>query len=515
MTTSSSRFPRVDTSKSASFFEKPKRIIALMAISGFALLFVGAGVAAYLGSSQTRAPMMPALADAVSAPGEQTATVSPALAKTLLLPAKEDVGASVEAEARVEAPSKAVAVLSVAELLEDRKTQAPVPLSEAELRQELLKVLVVGLEMPLRVKSMPRRGSRPGSGAGSWSVPTRPDWESLHGRELAAKMPAAAGLPFRAEKDCQLTASQASELQRLSATLREALGEAAWIEHRESRAEMIRLALRRNFVKQKLFGSSEGPDRDDDIVPALMQSLASEDRFLSRVLVTKLAHIRGQSSSEALAKLVLFDPSEEIRLLALESLNKRHPEEFRHVLLDGVRYPWPPVAAHAAAAFVQLKDREAVPALMRLAQEEDPRAPRPDAKEGYTVRQVVRINHLRNCHLCHAGSTEPKDPVRGRVPPLDRPLATGAEYYQDDKGIFVRADITYLKQDFSVWLPVENPEPWPALQRFDFVVRTRRATDEEVAAYRERPADTSYPQREAVLWALKELAAKAATPKGP
>ena len=65
----------------------------------------------------------------------------------------------------------------------------------------------------------------------------------------------------------------------------------------------------------------------------------------------------------------------------------------------------------------------------------------------------------------------------------------------------IRGDITFLRQDFSVPQPVEWPDNWPAYQRYDYFVRTRYPTDEELR--RDGPA--TYPQREAVRWALREL----------
>jgi hypothetical protein len=74
--------------------------------------------------------------------------------------------------------------------------------------------------------------------------------------------------------------------------------------------------------------------------------------------------------------------------------------------------------------------------------------------------------------------------------------------------LVIRADITFLRQDFSVQLPAIKIVPVqgvaPAL-RFDFLVRTRRLTKAEVARLQEPQEEASYPQREAVLFALREL----------
>src|SRR5262249_50833931 len=69
-------------------------------------------------------------------------------------------------------------------------------------------------------------------------------------------------------------------------------------------------------------------------------------------------------------------------------------------------------------------------------------------------------------------------------------------------GDHIRADVTYLRPDFSVALPVENPGLWPKMQRYDFFVRTRPAQPWEA----DRPATGgAYPQREAVLRALRQI----------
>jgi len=69
--------------------------------------------------------------------------------------------------------------------------------------------------------------------------------------------------------------------------------------------------------------------------------------------------------------------------------------------------------------------------------------------------------------------------------------------------VLVRPDVTYLQQDFSWVLPVANPGPWPAYQRFDFLVRTRPATETDKAA-----SDAESPQKKAVVRALQALTGK-------
>jgi hypothetical protein len=78
--------------------------------------------------------------------------------------------------------------------------------------------------------------------------------------------------------------------------------------------------------------------------------------------------------------------------------------------------------------------------------------------------------------------------------------------------------VTYLRQDFSVLEPVADANPWPEMQRFDFLVRTRTLTDDEAAAYREkldvREAGRPSPYQRAALMALRELTGKDTEPSG-
>jgi hypothetical protein len=69
-----------------------------------------------------------------------------------------------------------------------------------------------------------------------------------------------------------------------------------------------------------------------------------------------------------------------------------------------------------------------------------------------------------------------------------------------------------LRQDFSLKQLVEDAKPWPPLQRFDYMVRQRPLTAAEVKQLGlhdgrgQQGAPADYPQRQAVLYALKALA---------
>src|SRR5262249_1450943 len=114
--------------------------------------------------------------------------------------------------------------------------------------------------------------------------------------------------------------------------------------------------------------------------------------------------------------------------------------------------------------------------------------------------------HLRNCLLCHPPSANANDLVRGVVPTPGKPMLTGCYGAATASGDFVRADITFLRQDFSVSLPVKDAAPWPDDQRFDFVTPVRPAKPEEMPEIAAKPSN--YAQREAVLYALRGLSGK-------
>jgi hypothetical protein len=122
--------------------------------------------------------------------------------------------------------------------------------------------------------------------------------------------------------------------------------------------------------------------------------------------------------------------------------------------------------------------------------------------------------------MCHApGNTPdvPADGVTAQVPVPGEPLPTPSSGYGSSvPELLVRVDVTYLRQDFSVKLPVADAHPWPEMQRFDFLVRTRELTDEEARAYEEKagkrkPGQVS-PYHRAALLALRELTGRDAEP---
>lgn len=347
-----------------------------------------------------------------------------------------------------------------------------------------------------------------------------PGHETAFTPNLLAGRPDLTGLPYRKGASCQLSAEQAKDLHNLSREMRSVLGELISPRKGQDPVEPHLLAdsLRKNFLSKTKISTTDDTRQFRDVfrkecsVATLMQMLpAEENKDVRVVLVEQLAAIKHVSASQALARLALFDISPEVRGAAIEALSLRSRDDYRAVLLSGFRYPWAPVADHAAEALVSLQDRDAVPALRQLASEPDPSLPFVDPEQGgaLVVREVVRINHLRNCMMCHAASTNAEDKVRAPIPDPGKPLPPLITYYGGipEGEIVVRADITYLRQDFSVAQPVGNADPWPKMQRYDYLVRNRPITTAEHAR-RSRSEPLSYPQRESVLFAIRELTGK-------
>jgi sugar lactone lactonase YvrE len=320
--------------------------------------------------------------------------------------------------------------------------------------------------------------------------------------------PDLAGLPMRMGDDCHLSAEAAEHLQGGSLSLRQHLL-AATQGGAPARGAAGDTRPDPRYLHRALGGDGDKFNKwlKPEAVPALQQLLMAENEFVREVLVEQLAHIDGPKASVALARRALFDLHPTVRRQAVEALANRPAAEYRQVLLDGFRYPWPAVADHAAEAVASLGLREAVPALLGLLDQPAPGEPyQKPGKPGLFVMEVVRVNHLRNCLLCHAASLDTTDKVRGRVPRTDQPLppAFSREYYASNTGTFVRADVTYLQQDFSLPLTVNNPGQWPSSQRFDFMVRERPARVGEGTHKASEPRPASEQQR-AVFFALREL----------
>jgi hypothetical protein len=330
--------------------------------------------------------------------------------------------------------------------------------------------------------------------------------------DLVAHRPDLEGLPLRKAAECQALQDEALEMCVLSSTVgRDRRGtrptpRTSNADHM-SYSETIRSGIgMAHYIKDNLNRSEW---KSDVGARFLVQMFGTEGYAARQQIIKKLSGIKGKVAGAALARSALFDVHPDLREEAVQALKDRPRAEYRPVLLEALRYPWPPVADHAAEAIVALEDRDILPDLARLLDKLDPQAPIRSTAERWTAPELVRVNHLGNCVLCHAPSCDKRDPVRGVVPVRGEPLPV--VYYGASRGDFVRADVTYLKQDFSLMETVEKPDKWPDLQRFDYLVRQRELSAGEVACLpTTNPA--SYPQREAVLWAMRELAGSKLSP---
>jgi hypothetical protein len=265
-----------------------------------------------------------------------------------------------------------------------------------------------------------------------------------------------------------------------------------------------------------LAGGADGSD--EHITPAriaaLIQILGPAPAARRVGLAKYLANVPHADSTKALAKLATFAPEDEVRRVAVKALKVRRESE---LLRQGLRYPYPAVAKRTAEALIALQRVDFVPELVALLDEPDPRAPSAESGKPPTVRELVRINHHRNCFLCHAPGEFASDALFAPVPIPSQSLPLPGAYYGGDGAeIVVRFDVTYLRQDFSLLQPVADADPWPELQRFDFLVRRRVLSPEEAQVYRaalelKEPGILS-PYHRAALAALRELTGRDTAP---
>ncbi|MBM4070947.1 MAG: hypothetical protein FJ271_18660 [Planctomycetes bacterium] len=308
--------------------------------------------------------------------------------------------------------------------------------------------------------------------------------------ELKRRRPDLAGLPFRTGRD-----------GRLGSDERQRFGKAVQKVHESLRAGASRLDFWAGLL----------PPDNPQAVTALTQVLWTDSAYRPG-LIEKLADCDNEEATRALARLAIFADEEWQRSAARAALQRRDTRPATGILMDGLRYPWPAVAHYAATTIVQLKRVDLLPDLERMVSAPDPRSPERQMVNGVevpVVRELVRINHLRNCLLCHPPlgnpNLEARDALTRDLPDPGSPLPLYLEPART--GNAVRADIIYLRQDFSLLQRVTDAAPWPVMQRFDFLVRRRIVTEEQATALDfalARCAEDS-PYRRAALLAVQGL----------
>ncbi|MSQ94842.1 MAG: hypothetical protein EXR98_09840 [Gemmataceae bacterium] len=250
-----------------------------------------------------------------------------------------------------------------------------------------------------------------------------------------------------------------------------------------------------------------------------------------------------KAATQALTKLAVFAQDKEIRDAAIAVLQKREQPADTALLLHGLRYPWTSVAQAAAHAIIQLKCKDLIPELIKMLDEPDPRAPvirESKGKKETVLREVVKINYHRNCLLCHPPGNTPDvmkvtpwseepperviengvkvvwariddlavDVLVGAVPTPGQPFPSSGGYREfSSPDLLVRADITYLRQDFSLLQKVADAHPWPEMQRFDYLVRSRVVSEQQAKVYEAEFAKLgeNMPYRQTAAIALRRL----------
>ncbi|MBI3410734.1 MAG: HEAT repeat domain-containing protein [Planctomycetes bacterium] len=352
-----------------------------------------------------------------------------------------------------------------------------------------------------------------------------------------------AGLPFLLGDACRLKKFEKKDFHNDVAVVRSLFNDTA------DAFEGVDRFWRNYDAHIKEGKGSDGKNRFT--IAGFMQVLGPEPLY-QKGLVERLKTFGKQAEkdvTEALARLAVFSMDPKVRGAALAALEKRDCGPADSVLLKGLRYPWPSVAQNAADAVAQLKRKDLIGEFIKMLDEPDPRSPvmlEVQGKKAPVVRELVRINHHRNCLLCHPpGNTEDvlKQPQGGKWSELEKGVQShvtngfpelaadvvfaamptpgepirisgyGSFSFPD---VLVRIDATYLRQDFSLLLDVVDAHPWPKMQRFDFLVRTRQLTEGEAQAYRvllqpKTPATLS-PYHAAAVRALRALTGRDTEP---
>lgn len=352
------------------------------------------------------------------------------------------------------------------------------------------------------------------------------------------------GLPFAMGDACRIKGVRSQQfglavlmlrrnLQEVNALSKKREGNASkdrvTVEPKDSAtAELFWKNYKANFAKEDWTKLEPNFERQEEVmvarIAALMQVLAPESSPMRLGLVRFLSHLSHAEATRALARLAVYSAEDEVRQASIDALKTRRERDYTEILLQGLRYPLPAVARQASEAVTKLERTDLVPQLVSLLDEPDPRAPvvqESNKKKVTVVRELVRINHNKNCLLCHApgdaaGSSKIV-PMTATIPiPGEPPPSDGYRNPTGPDDILVRIDVTYLRQDFSMMQAVPDASPWPTMQRFDFLVRSRELSDKEAVAYRDllakrEPGQLS-PYQQATVEALAKLTGKTTEP---
>ena len=330
-------------------------------------------------------------------------------------------------------------------------------------------------------------------------------------RAYLARRPDLAGLPLAMGEDCRSNLSQSITMSSISSKLGRVLSQfdafgSRPFEQVKRRENSIRAA-----VHSSLLSGQEIIFDRDQAFQTLEQMLQVDTYEIRMNLVNDLKNHGTAAAVRMLVDRAKFDFDPRVRsaaIKAIKELNQGDTESVRNQLMEGFDYPWHIVAEHSAEALAAFNDKQTLPELLAQLEKSDPRLP--IQRDGKLIqRKLVAVNHLKNCLLCHAPANQADSLGVAVVPSWDRPMP--AKYYSGNstRG-FVRADVTYLKQDFSVMQEVEDAAPWPTRQRFDYVVQERTIDAMEAEQVTAELSKLPNRNRNSVLFALRQITGKTA-----
>ena len=332
--------------------------------------------------------------------------------------------------------------------------------------------------------------------------------ESVRGaklQELIQEKPLLGGFDLAMGEECQLCDSDAMTLNQVSKRFGSMLATFDQFGTRNllPNPNGTRAAKIRSVIDSVLLHHNP-----EQAIGTIDQMLQIEKKAIRLELVKVLGRMDSSITCRLLACYAKYDVDADVRIAATDALRTYPPEMSREELLEGFSYPWPDAARHAAEAIVRLNDTESIPQLVSLLERPDPRAPKV-LSNGQIVRsELVAINHLRNCLLCHMDSHNEEDPGRGLVPSWTESLPQAYYQERDPRFARVRADVTYLRQDFSLLRKVEKPGKWPKNQRFDYVTWNRAISNKDAIEFQIQLEGRPNEYRASIDVALRELTGK-------
>ncbi len=334
-------------------------------------------------------------------------------------------------------------------------------------------------------------------------------------RAYLERRPELAGLPLAMGEECRSNLSQSLTMSAVSTKLGRVLSKfdafgSRPFETPEKTLETRRRSIR-DAVNHSLFHDTDLIFDKDQAFRTLEQMLQVDVYEIRMKLINDLKHHGTEAAVRMLVDRAKFDFDSRVRsaaIKAIKELNQGDAELVRNRLMEGFEYPWHVVAEHSAEALVAFNDKQVLPQLLAQLEKNDPRLP--IQRGGKLIqRKLVAVNHLKNCLLCHAPAKQSDSFGLAVVPSWGMKMSP--TYYSGDSTQgFVRADVTYLKQDFSVMQTVENSEPWPPRQRFDYVVQERTIDATEAKQATAKLSKSTNRNRNSVLFALRQITGETA-----